>query len=495
LSFLVSAAVAQLPKPDLDLPVNSPTIEALRRVQTRTGTLYQVQRFPQGTRSLAAFAASGDASDFDRTFLSEWLPGARQEFLQWHDTVRENSFFLSPAIETEYQQTLGDSDNISGKGGLGLFIYGKVSPRLTYYTHGMVYTEKTNRAQFGHQFSPQYGETYTVEKGAGDSLLADRTFNRFENYLLLDLSWLTLKFGRDRVRMGPGYFSSLMAKGDTPPYFLLEGRVGFSDWLDIDTYLLKMTDTDHAIQKYANLHRFEFKPLPSLSVAFQDIVIYQDRDPDPIYILPLAPLTFSEANYGGRDNAAMGFDFTYAPVKNLNLWGELFIDDLLGPSTFFDSFWENRWASLAGFQVTSPFPLVDADLVVEYSHVEPWTYNGRQPETSFRQFDVPSASKLGPDSRSLDMRIAYRPWKTLEWKEHWERDEKGRGRGATLGTVHDDAIDGQTKEFLADGTQRIALTHEFTARFRRFALFGFAWRNEWVGGFRNTFSMGSSIVF
>ena len=50
-----------------------------------------------------------------------------------------------------------------------------------------------------------------------------------------------------------------------------------------------MTDTVTTSCKYANLHRLEFRPLRSLALAFQDIVIYQDRDPDPSICFPLSP--------------------------------------------------------------------------------------------------------------------------------------------------------------------------------------------------------------
>jgi hypothetical protein len=166
-----------------------------------------------------------------------------------------------------------------------------------------------------------------------------------------------------------------MAGSDTPPFYLLEARIDFAPWLSVDNFLLKMTDTDHDIRKFANLHRYEFKPKPWLEIAFQDIVIYQDRDPDWAYALPLVPFTFSEANNGGRDNAALGFDFLCTKIKGFSFWGEIFIDDLVGPATFLSDFWENRWAGLAGFQWVSPWDAADLDLILDYGHVEPWTYN------------------------------------------------------------------------------------------------------------------------
>lgn len=479
-------SIADSLKPILDLPPNGPAMETLRRMQTRSGALLPSQTAPlrESAASEPGFRPESNRTPFDEALLARELPNLRREMWSWADAGRGHSFYVSPEVLVGYgahSMKGSDSDQHSLLTGTGLSVYGKAFSRLSYFSHALIYTEFTNRAQFTHQFDPRYGETYSAEKSHGDSLLKNRTYNRFENYILFDLPWVTLKAGRDRLRMGPGYFSSLMASSNTPPYWLLEARVDFASWLSLDNYLLKMTDTNHDILKYANLHRFEFRPSPWIEFAFQDIVIYQNRDPDWAYALPLVPLTFAEANNGGRDNAAMGFDFLCTRFRNLSFWGELFLDDLVGPATFFDDFWENRWAGLAGFQVVSPWSAVDADLVAEYGHVEPWTYNGRAPQTGFRHFNVPSASKLGPDSRSLDVQASYRPARFLQLRSRAEWNDKGTGRGSTLGVVHVDSIDGTKKSFLGGevDSNRI-FTQEVEAIWSRF-LVGKAYWSRTLG--------------
>ncbi len=480
-------------KPDLDIPADSPAFQTLRRIQTRSGLLLPGQAFPQSEWAVERYLADKRVTPADSAALTLSLPGFRREWIHWADTASRHSLYVSPALNLAWHgETHTDSNDAAMLAGVGGTLYGQLAPHLSFYSRGMVYTEYTDKAQFTHQFSPEQGETYSVEKGAGDSLLSDRTFNRFECYVQADLPWgITLKAGRDRVHTGPGYFTSLMATRDTPPYWLMEARVEFAPWLSLDDYLLRMTDTRHDIQKYANLHRFEFKPGNSLSLAFQDIVIYQDRDPDWRYALPLAPLTFTESDMGGPDNSAMGFDFLYAGVRNLSVWGELFIDDLLGPTSFFNDFWENRWAGLAGFQVTSPLPRLDADLVVEYGHVEPWTYNGRQAQTSFKHFNVPSASRLGPDSRTWDAQLSYRPVKWAQVKERLDFSDKGLGRQGTLGVIHDDAVDGVTKSWLSGPVaSRRVWAQELAVSYRQFLSVDLGWAMDFGDAKANELSAG-----
>ncbi len=473
--FVVANAAAQA---TLDLSAHSNAIPIYRRVETRGGYLGLTQTFPQNLNSIIRFLDGSESFAYDRFWLENCEPGFRKEKIHWSDSLRGNSFYLRPEM---HSGGAFSEDSIGNYmlGGLGLTLYGQALRDLTFYSHGMVYTQKTGKAQFTHQYNPDLGETYSAEVTAEDSLAKSKTFNRFEYYVKYQKPWLTLKAGRDWVHMGPGYFSSLMATKNTPPYSLLEMRLDFAPWLFMDNYLIRMVDTRFTIQKYAQLHRFEFKPLSRLSVGFNDMVIYQDRDPDMRYVLPLAPLSFSEINNGGLDNSAMMLDFLWASPWNISLWGELFVDDLLGPTSFFDSWWENRWAGLAGIQWVSPWKRVDADVVVEYSHVEPWTYIGREAQTSFKHFNVPSASKLGPDSRSWDVQVGYRPWRRLEWKERLEWNAKDTGRAGRLGVVHSDLVDGTGKVFLKNARREFRVTHSVAWVWNRYARLEGWWRQSW----------------
>ncbi len=438
---------------NLDIPISGFGFETLRRIQLRTGSHFRSQGAPVSENEINHLVSDGALRGFDSLSLQGELPSWRRNLWTWEDSVRAHSLFFSPVAELGWSSRSGnDSDQASQLTGLGWMVYGQLSPYFSYYSRGLAYTEYTDRAQFSHQYDPAFGETYSVEKRTGEGPKEDRTFNRFQHYMLLHLPWLTIKAGKDRLSTGPGYFSSLMVSRSAPDYYQIQARVDFAPWLVVDATLLQMVDTDYDILKYANLHRLQFRPSDWLSLGLQDIVIYQNRDPDWVYALPLTPMTFSEANHGGRDNAAMGMDFLITRPHGFSLWGEMFIDDLMGPTSFFDDFWENRWAVLVGFQILSPWRYIDGDLVAEWTHVEPWTYNGRMPQTSFRQYNVPSASKLGPDSRTIDIQLAYRPLAWLQIKSSGEWNEKGLSRGATLGIIHDDAIDGLTKTFLAGPT-------------------------------------------
>lgn len=467
--------------PPFDISARDPVVADLRRLEARSGVLLPEQSFPQPLAPSRAWLVGKSLTSWDSAHIWGRFPfSAGGELVRWRDSARGNAFLLSPSAEGAYDYgTAGDSAPDLARLGLGARIYGTVGGRLAWYTHASIFTEKSDRALWSHQFDPEKGETYSVEKGAGDSLLNLRTYNRFEYYLRYEQGWWSIKAGRDFLHTGPGYFSSLTATRETPPYYQASGHIDFAPWLVLDSWLLQMVDSSYDVRKFENVHRITLRPFRSLQLAYEDLVIYQDRDPDPAYLLPFVPLTFAEANSGGRDNASMAFDAAWAAPGRVMFWGQLFLDDLLGPASLFDSFWENRWAGLAGFQLVLPAAWADADLVAEYSHVEPWTYNGRLPHTSFKHYNVPSASKLGPDSRTLDVQASWRFLRAWQLREHWEWDTKSTGRPATLGTIHDDGIDGQSKEWLADARSTWRATQEVSWFYRRFVEIGLWWTEGW----------------
>ncbi len=488
--FFIGLSYSQPPP---DVSATDEVFFLLRRNQTQAQTVYPAQNAPQSRDVYQNIKNSPTLSAYDQYTLKHQFPFGGKPLLNWRDTVRQHTFFLSPQAFVRWLDT-GSTQSIQG---VGMRIHGSLFKNLAFYSHGLIYTENSNTAQYSHQFDPDYGETCSVEQMPDEGLVSSQTCARFEYYLRWDLPYLKIKAGRDNLHMGPGYFTSLTASRNTAPYYHIEGRIDFSDWFVLDNYFLQMTDTDHSFKKWAHIHRFEFTPHSSLSLAFQDVVIYQERSPDFTYMLPLVPLAFAEDNSGGLDNDAMSFDFLYTGLPYFSTWGELFIDDLQGPTTFFDDLWENRWATLVGFQVTSPLKAVDADFVFEYSRVEPWTYNGRQRYTSFRHYNRPSASQWGPDSRTFDFKASYRPFKEVEWTEHFEIDDKGQQPGASqLGEIHDNEKHGTRKRFLAGNfSHQISLSHGLRLQWHQFLTGYLTYTQSFRGGIENHLKTGLNFYW
>ncbi len=413
-----------------DFPSSPQNREFIKRVQTRSQKIIPLQQFPLPQNVWEDFVNQNLFTPADSYFFSTSFPRYDKTLLSYSG---KNSLKFSPVFEL----SLEDTSEFVVSPSVGGLLFGTVGKNLSLYSRASVRVDLATQNMYHHQFDPSQGETCSVSVDGTRDLQAERTCATFESYFIWNWQWLSLKTGRDKIHMGPGYFSSLTAGDHTAPYFLLDARVDFAPWLHHNNMILRMVDSNYDVQKYLHIHRFEFKPSRAWHIAFQDMVIYQERDIEASYILPLVPLAFLEDNTGGRDNDALSLDVSFSGIRNFSLWGEIFIDDLQDVTSIFSSFWENRWAGLVGFQLTSPWLSQDFDIVVEYHRIEPWTYNGRQAYTSFRHFDKPSANIYGPNSQSLNTKISYRPVKWIELGEHFEFSEKGTDRGSKIGEIHD----------------------------------------------------------
>jgi len=227
---------------------------------------------------------------------------------------------------------------------------------------------------------------------------------------------------------------------------MLDARLSPFPWLTVQATVLEARrgEVEGGIsfpgddKKWMHVHRYEIRPVDGLTMAFQNQVLYKDSaGVNPAYLLPLVPIFFSQDLSGNRDNAAMQFDFTYASKRSGKIWSAILIDDLNGLSGLVGSSWGNRWALLAGGQILSPWSRFDADLTLEFSLVRPWTFSGGREEAyTFSHYGLPMGTELGPDSRTIHSRIAWRFLRKYEAVAEWSCLQKGLGRQAILGTVH-----------------------------------------------------------
>ena len=110
--------------------------------------------------------------------------------------------------------------------------------------------------------------------------------------------------------------------------------------------------------------------------------------------------------------------------------------------------------------------------------VRPWTYTGGREEAyTFSHYGLPMGSELGPDSRTLRARLAWRILPGVEASLDGFVLQKGVDHQATLGFVNRD--DGKTAELFGNGwTGRSG--GKFGARWTAFRDADFLLSGSWV---------------
>ncbi len=471
-AFLLASVgfAADYPR-SLDLPDEPSVRAALERISVRSGISLPRTSWPLLAREARQFldqVAAKDSSALtkaDSVALFDLIVGPK-ELVRWTG--------MGPSILALHARASGQwtgSDSASGKnermGWLGGRMYGVVGGDLWYFSDARIFTRWSDDYVYWDRYALADDEPSAVpfNDPSVNNRYKSNTGARYTAWAQWTRDWITVKYGRDHLQFGPGRWTGLTTNYTTPPYQMLDTRLTPFSWLTVQATVLEARPGEELggiffagdARKWMHVHRYEIRPLDGLSLAFQNQVLYRDSGGvNPAYLLPLVPIFFSQDLSGNRDNSAMQFDFSYASKWGVKTWGALLIDDLNGVTDIAGDAWLNRWALLVGGQVLSPWKSFDADLAVEYSQVRPWTFTGGREEAySFAHYGVSMGTELGPDSRTFHSRLAWRPLRRLEIGTEYALLQKGQGRQAQIGVVHNGYKDPDTATLFANGRNSI----------------------------------------
>jgi len=436
----------------LDLPDDADVRSALQRISARTGVSLPRTSWPLLAREARQFLDdavaldSGAITRSDSVILSDLVVGPK-ELYRWSGA---GSSLLALNARASGTWTATDSGGGSNErmGWLGGRMYGVVGGDLWFFSDARIFTRWSDDYVYWDRYAMADGEPSGVpfDDPSVNGRYKSNTGARYTAWAQWTRDWITLKYGRDHIQYGPGLWTGLTTKYSTPPYQMLDARLSPFPWLTVQATVLEARVGEVAggisfpgdDRKWMHVHRYEIRPAEGLSLAFQNQILYKDSGGvNPAYLLPLVPIFFSQDLSGNRDNSAMQFDFSYTSRWGAKAWGALMVDDLNSLTDIFGSHWLNRWAVLMGGQIVSPWKSFDADVAVEWSMVRPWSYTGGREEAySFAHLGLPMGSELGPDSRTLHARLAWRPRNDLVTGFEFSTLEKGGGHQATLGVLH-----------------------------------------------------------
>ncbi len=266
------------------------------------------------------------------------------------------------------------------------------------------------------------------------------------------LVWATRWFDVDAVKgsldWGPGRTGNLFLTPVAPSFGMVRlrttyGRVRFSHilgFLEADAGLLDpsrtLVDNGHrrtfSRAKAIAAHRVEADLSPRIRLGFQEAVIYGDRDFEFLYAPPVSVLTAAQMAVGDRDNLAVGLDLSFRPVRGVQTYLALFMDDLrkFSPGDF-----SNKLAIQTGVFWVDPFGLRDTDFRAEFVHIEPFVYSHRFNINAFTHFDALLGYPTGPNSDRVWTRLTHRLSPSVSASLSLERTREGENVENTDGTV------------------------------------------------------------
>ncbi|WP_173851016.1 gliding motility protein RemB [Flavobacterium sp. 28A] len=204
---------------------------------------------------------------------------------------------------------------------------------------------------------------------------------------------IDLQLGYGRNFIGDGYRSLLESDGASPyPYFKI--NTTFWKLKYTNTYMwLKDVRPEVTLErtyatKFIANHYLSWNVSNRLNLGFFESVVWtntNDRGFDASFINPIIFYRAVEFESSAKTgNALLGLTFKYKWSNQINLYGQLLIDEFsLGDVRGADNSWKNKFAYQLGVKYYNAFNVDNLLLQLEYNQARPYVYSHSNPITNY----------------------------------------------------------------------------------------------------------------
>jgi len=241
---------------------------------------------------------------------------------------------------------------------------------------------------------------------------------------------LEARLGRDRNAWGYGR-TSVVLDDYAAAYDQLQLR--WTVWrLSFQNLYARMVDprdgSGDALlpQRYVALHRLALDLGAGIEAEiFETIVFASDTSAngrrDGFELAYLNPFQFyraTERELGSPDNALLGAGIAWQALPGLRVYGQGILDELT-VSRIRDNYWGNKWAFIAGAEISDPWipgvgRIRQLDLQAEYARLRPYLYSHFAVESSFVHYGDGLGHPAGPNASDVSVSARYRPTTHIE---------------------------------------------------------------------------------
>lgn len=241
------------------------------------------------------------------------------------------------------------------------------------------------------ELPPDYFTPFHQGQEKGRHLYVDWGYLRWSN------ETVSASLGRMPQRWGPGRFTQLLLSDNSPPLDML--KVEFSLWNTLEfTGLTATVNSDSAI--YLASHRLDIFPVRNLRIGLSESILFKSAGLDLAYMNPILPWYPVQWNERDDDNAFFCFDASWKPAGDLELYGELLIDDIQYQNV------GDRPDKLGWTTGISAFAApLNLGAVLEYTRIDRYVYSQRRESNYYLHHGDIIGSGLGPDADRVTLSL------------------------------------------------------------------------------------------
>jgi hypothetical protein len=263
------------------------------------------------------------------------------------------------------------------------------------------------------------------------------------------ISWQTGPFTFSLEKMnnvwGYGRNGTVILSDNTPSYPQIKMRVPISKDIDFiyfhgelnslvvdssrsymvtypDQTYSKYREVDHT--KYIAAHQLEISLWHGVDFSIGESVVYSDKGPLFLYLIPVMFFKAGEHYNNDMDNCQLFGSLDLNIVKNVNAYLSLFIDEINTDKLFDPNLSHRQVAFTSGIRVFD-IPAANIDMTLEYTRVNPATYNHSYPTTTFTNNGFIMGSWMGQNADNLFFEVGVSPMHALRLTTFGEIFRKG----------------------------------------------------------------------
>ncbi len=301
-------------------------------------------------------------------------------------------------------------------------LYGQVADTFAFTT------DIAHRFVYGEFFDDLFPDETKIRQLEGE--LRNRT--AINAYMKFRLPWFELQLGQDTLHWGPGYHDSLLISKNPLAMDMIKLQATYepATFTAFTAVLEDMSEDINA--KYISGHRVEGYFWDRFGFGLSEVVVYGDRfepgylNPINIYLINEQPISRADGRVpGSGDNVLMSVDMRLRVVDDLEIYGELMVDDGNPAANF--KHWDTKFGVLAGIYLTDPFGVPDTDLHAEYAFINQYAYTHVNPVNVYKHFTTPIGHQIGADADNLWVQCRRRWTPRLETTFGYELERHGSG--------------------------------------------------------------------
>ncbi|NQT57486.1 MAG: hypothetical protein HQ557_00745 [Bacteroidetes bacterium] len=187
---------------------------------------------------------------------------------------------------------------------------------------------------------------------------------------------LELHWGMYARDWGHGSMGLLISR-DARPFDALEIRMQLADWLEYTYITGSLTEWHDSLkntrQNMLTMKRIEIAPIKNLKLSLFENVVWIKRF-EMGYLNPFTITTLYQNMLGDFDNMYAGADFQYTPIKGLQFYGSVVVDEMNTPNPVV---WFRQARNIFTLQAGAQISLaswVPGLIRLQYTKLEPFFY-------------------------------------------------------------------------------------------------------------------------